>query len=52
MSYKQGKRDMTKQTIKQIPAPAQDILTILDVILQLVNVIEAVYRLITNIFGL
>jgi len=42
---------MVKKTIKQIPAPAQDILTILDVILQLVNVIEAVYRLLTNILG-
>jgi len=42
---------MAKQTIKRVPAPAQDILTILDVILQIVNVIEAVYRLISNIFG-
>lgn len=41
---------MAKQTIKRIPAPAQDILTILDVILQVVNVIEAIYRLITNVF--
>jgi hypothetical protein len=41
---------MVKQTIKRIPAPAQDILTILDVILQVVNVIEAIYRLITNVF--
>ncbi len=41
---------MAKKTIKRIPAPAQDILTILDVILQVVNVIEAIYRLITNVF--
>ena len=42
---------MSKKTIKRIPAPAQDILTILDVILQIVNVIQAVFSLITNIFG-
>lgn len=41
---------MSKQAIKRIPAPAQDILTVLDVILQVVNVIEAIYRMITNIF--
>ena len=42
---------MSKKKIRRIPAPAQDILTILDVILQVVNVIEAVYRLISNIFS-
>jgi len=49
--YRGRIKRMVKKTIKQIPAPAQDILTILDVILQLVNVIEAVYRLLTNILG-
>ncbi len=42
---------MAKKTIKRIPAPAQDILTVLDVILQMINVIEAIHRLITNVFG-
>lgn len=42
---------MAKKTFAKAPAPAQDILTILDVILQVINVIEAVFRLITGILG-
>ncbi len=42
---------MGKKRIKQIPAPAQDILTILDVILQIINVIEAIQRLISDFMG-
>jgi len=41
---------MLKHKITRIPAPAQDILTVLDVILQIVNVIQAIYNLITNLF--
>ena len=41
---------MPRQTIKRIPAPAQDILTVLDVILQVINVIEALYRMISTVF--
>lgn len=39
----------SRKTITRIPAPAQDILTILDVILQIINVIEAIFRLISNL---
>ncbi len=42
---------MAKKTVKRIPAPAQDVLTVLDVILQLINVVEAILRLIGNLTG-
>ncbi|MBW7863003.1 MAG: hypothetical protein GX580_17850 [Candidatus Hydrogenedens sp.] len=42
---------MTKPAIARRPAPAQDIFTILDIILYFLNVIESLYRVFTTIFG-
>ncbi len=42
---------VSRTAIKRIPAPAQDILTILDVVLQIINVIQAVFNLFTQITG-
>lgn len=39
-----------KVVFRNVPAPAQDILTVLDILLQLLNVIEAVIRVFSGLF--
>ncbi|HOJ68490.1 MAG TPA: hypothetical protein PK379_08085 [Candidatus Hydrogenedentes bacterium] len=41
---------MTQKPAKQLPARAQSVTLILDTILQILSIIEAVYRLFTMIF--